>query len=213
MCGKNNFWGNGCDPSHAYAGGATIQGKNLGEGFVQYGQTLTNGMHDQALGIADAKEYLTKIGPTWVQGDPNGPGYGSIEGMKKSVDALQAYIDTAEGQAIVKEFGNYHGSAGGSRGSNCRCGAGASATSAKWEDGWLVDDSIPGIKREDVNGKADLSEEVNKVGSYITDGGKPNKILLHNTEGTTNGYAAYPAGNKYPAHFTIDLKKKEIYLL
>ena len=210
VCGKNNFWGNGCDPSHAYTGGATIQGKNLGEGFVQYGQTLTNGMHNQALGVADAKEYLTKIGPTWVQGNPSGPGYGSIEGMKKSVDALQAFIDSTDGQAIVKEFGNYHGGSGGS-GSKCRCGSGGNSTSAKWENGWLVDDSIAGIKREDANGKTDLSEKVNAMGSYITDGGKPNKILLHNTEGTTNGYAAYSAGNKYPAHFTIDLKKKEGY--
>ena len=210
VCGRNNFWGNGCDPSHAYAGGATVQGQNLGEGFAQYGKTLTNGFHNQALGVADAKEYLVKIGPTWVGGNPNGPGYGSIEGMKKSVDALQAYIDSAEGQAIVKEFGNYHGGSGGGRGSECRCG-GSSSSSAKWEDGWLKDDSISGIKREDVNGKSDLSEKTNAVGSYITKGGKPNKILLHSTEGTTNGYEAYPAGNKYPAHFTIDLKKKEGY--
>lgn len=109
VCGANNFWGNGCDPSHAYRGGSTIQGKDLGEGFVQYAQTLTNGYHDQALGEPDPKRYLELIGPTWVQGDPNGPGYGSIEGMKKSVDALTAYIESPEGQEIVKNFGNYHG--------------------------------------------------------------------------------------------------------
>ena len=110
VCGKNNFWGNGCDPDHAYEGGATIQGKDLGEGFQQYGETLLNGNHDQAIGITDAKEYLVKLGPTWVQGDINGPGYSDIEGMKRSVDALQAFIDSPEGQAIVKTFGNYKGS-------------------------------------------------------------------------------------------------------
>lgn len=104
VCGKNNFWGNGCPPGTG-RGGASIQGNNLGEGFVQYGQTLTNGRHNQAIGVADPKEYLEKIGPTWVQGSTSGPGYGSIKEMKKSVDALQAYIDSVEGQAIVKTFG------------------------------------------------------------------------------------------------------------
>ncbi len=106
-CGKNNFWGNGCPPGTG-VGGASKQGENLGEGFILYGETLTNGYHDQALGISDPKEYLEKIGPTWVQGNINGAGYGAIEGMKKSVDALQAYIDSDEGQKIVKNFGNYH---------------------------------------------------------------------------------------------------------
>lgn len=109
VCGANNFWGNGCSPSHAYAGGSTIQGRNLGEGFAQYGATLTNGMHNQALGVADPKLYLEKIGPTWVNGNPNGPGYALIGAMKNSVDALQAYIDSPEGQAIVSTFGNYDG--------------------------------------------------------------------------------------------------------
>lgn len=110
ICGKNNFWGNGCPPGTG-AGGAKIHGSNLGEGFQQYGKTLTNGYHDQALGITDPKEYLEKIGPTWVQGNINGAGYGSINGMKKSVEALQNFVDSPEGQAIVKTFGNYHPSA------------------------------------------------------------------------------------------------------
>ena len=206
VCGKNNFWGNGC-PAGTGAGGASIQGENLGEGFVQYAKTLTNGFHDQALGIADPKQYLEAIGPTWVQGMVNGPGYGAIEAMKKSVDALQTFVDSAEGQAIVQEFGNYHGSVGKSI---CRCNDRIAST-GKWEDGWLVDDSIPGIEKDDVNDKSDLSEPINAKNSYITEDGKPNKILLHTTEGTTNGYDAYPAGNKYPAHFTIDLKKREGY--
>ena len=107
VCGRNNFWGNGCPPGTG-VGGASKQGNNLGEGFVMYAETLTNGYHDQALGVADPKEYLEKIGPTWVQGDPNGPGYGSIGAMKQSVDALQAFVDSPEGQAIVQEFGSYN---------------------------------------------------------------------------------------------------------
>jgi len=206
VCGRNNFWGNGCDSAHAYAGGATKQGQNLGEGFSMYADTLTKGYHDQALGVADAKEFLEKLGPTWVQGDPNGSGYGSIEAMKKSVDALQAYIDSAEGQEIVKQFGNYHGSLN----SICDCGD-VAKSGAKWEDGWITEDSFAGLKREDVTKAGDLDEPVSDMGSYTTEDGKPNKILLHVTEGTTNGYAAYPEGNKHPAHFTVDLKKKEAY--
>ena len=205
-CGRNNFWGNGC-PAGTGVGGASKQGKNLGEGFVMYAETLTNGYHDQALGIADPKQYLEAIGPTWVQGDPNGAGYGSIEAMKKSVDALQKFVDSAEGQAIVQKFGNYHGSAASTLCDRCT----GTKTAAKWQDGWLEEGSIVGIKKQDVNGMTDLSEPANAKGSYITEDGKPNKILLHTTEGTSNGYEAYPAGNKYPAHFIVDLKKREGY--
>lgn len=122
VCGRNNFWGNGCPPGTG-VGGASIQGNNLGEGFAQYGQTLTNGYHDQAIGVADPKAYLEAIGPTWVQGNINGAGYGSIDAMKASVDALQAYIDTEEGQAIVEQFGDYAG--GSSGGTYCGCSDGA----------------------------------------------------------------------------------------
>ncbi len=202
-CGRNNFWGNGC-PSGTGVGGASRQGANLGEGFVQYAETLTNGMHDQALGISDPKEYLEKIGPTWVQGSVNGAGYGAIEAMKKSVDALTEFVESAEGQEVASEFGTVH-----SGNSLCRCSG--NTTTAKWTDGWIEDDSLTGMKKEDVNGKSNLSEPANAMGSYTTDDGKPNKILLHTTEGTTNGYAAYPATNKYPAHFTVDLKKKEAH--
>ena len=205
VCGRNNFWGNGC-PAGTGVGGASKQGNNLGEGFVMYAETLTNGFHDQALGIADAKEYLMAIGPTWVQGDPNGAGYGSIEAMKASVDALTAFVESAEGQEIVSKFGNYRGKLN----ALCDCGS-VEKSGGKWEDGWLVDDSIAGIKRQDVNTATDLKEPANAKGSYTTENGKPNKILLHTTEGTTNGYEAYPASNKYPAHFIVDLKKKAGY--
>ncbi|MDR3298085.1 MAG: phage tail-type lysozyme domain-containing protein [Candidatus Nomurabacteria bacterium] len=89
-------------------------------------------------------------------------------------------------------------------------GAAASSGIAQWEDGWLSDNSIPGITKEDAN-NTPLSETPKAIGSYRTPDGKPNKILLHNTEGTQNGLAAYPANNKFPAHFTIDLTRKQGY--
>ena len=77
---------------------------------------------------------------------------------------------------------------------------------AKWENGWLVDNSIPGILKEDASGV-----KLGETPQSSFGGGKPNKILLHSTEGTGVGLAAYPANNKFPAHFTVDLKKKKGY--
>lgn len=115
VCGANNFWGNGCPVSRAYPGGASIQGKNLGEGFTQYGQTLTETkMGDElwyapVLGISDPKEYLEKLGPRWVQGTVDGPGYGSIEGEKASIDVVMDFITNGEGKSIVEGFTDYSG--------------------------------------------------------------------------------------------------------
>lgn len=80
----------------------------------------------------------------------------------------------------------------------------SSSSSTKWNNGWIKGLNI--IK-EDAN---DLftDETPHPVNGYTTDNNQPNKILLHSTEGTSVGYAAYPAGNKFPAHFTVDLKKK-----
>lgn len=166
-CGKNNFWGNGCSGSNAYVGGSKIQGKNLGEGFVQYGQTLSESQYDYTRGITDPKKYLEAIGPMWVQGDRNGAGYGSIEGMKQSVDALQKFIDSPEGQAIVKTFGNYHENSSSSSGSG-ECGNKEktcvtttnkiSETAVK-----LAWDSLPSNKKE---GKKEFVEAFHKITAY-----------------------------------------------
>ena len=75
-----------------------------------------------------------------------------------------------------------------------------------WQQGWLTD-GMPGLEKEDVSNLR-LSETV-KPG-YGTSDGKPNKIVLHSTEGKTIGFAAYPVGHKFPAHFIIDLKKKQV---
>lgn len=81
------------------------------------------------------------------------------------------------------------------------------STGMTWSDGWLS--GMPGLIIQDVTGYSDLNETLRP--GYTTADNKPNKILLHSTEGTSNGYNAYPAGNKYPAHFIIDLKKQETY--
>ena len=81
-------------------------------------------------------------------------------------------------------------------------------TNMTWNNGWL-ESGMPGLTVQDVTNYPDLGETIKS--GYSTPDNKPNKILLHSTEGTTNGYDAYPVGNKYPAHFIIDLKKKEAF--
>ena len=46
---------------------------------------------------------------------------------------------------------------------------------------------------------------------YTTDNKKPNKILLHSTKGSTSGIAAYPSGNHFAPHFTLDAANKKIH--
>lgn len=81
-------------------------------------------------------------------------------------------------------------------------------TNMTWNNGWL-ESGMPGLTIQDVTNYPDLNETPKS--GYTTPDNKPNKILLHSTEGTTGGYSAYPVGNKYPAHFVIDLKKKETF--
>lgn len=212
-CGKNNFWGNGCPPG-TKTGNAKKQGANLGEGFVQYAETLTNGMHDQALGITDPKEYLKKIGPTWVQGDVNGAGYSEISSMLKSVDALQKFVDSPEGQEIVQNFGNFSGSISGAQ--CCVSGASSPLTKASdvsWQDGWIVS-GLDGFSKLPVSGDQNLGAD------FITTSPKgstlgPNKITLHAFEGIDPGDGSMIKtvyeSTGFPPHFTIDLKNKKLY--
>ena len=102
-CGKNNAWGIACPPGTSAGNGKNYN--NLGDGFNGYGETIHNGSHDQAIGIQDPSEYLEKLGPTWVQGDPGGSGYAAINEMKKTVKSLQDYINSDEGKKVVAEFG------------------------------------------------------------------------------------------------------------
>ena len=59
---------------------------------------------------------------------------------------------------------------------------------------------------------SELDESPSGVGTYTTENGKPNKILLHSTEEIgRDGIKIYPSGNVYPAHFVINLKEKKIW--
>lgn len=179
-CGANNFWGNGCDSSHSsYCGASTIQGENLGEGFVQYGETLSSDWYAPTRGISDPKEYLEKLGPLWVQGDPNGAGYASIEYMKDSIDSLQAYIDSSEGQAIVQEFGNYSG------GSSSSSSSSGSDQKVSGSDITWIGDSYSVLAYNDYISKTfsgvDVGPSVGDESSYI----QSNKSVSHDGGGPT----------------------------
>lgn len=193
----NNFWGIGCPVG---AGANAPAYDNLGEGFKAYGEKVHNGNHDQAIGIADPKEYLEKLGPTWVQGKKDGEGYHSIEGMKKSVDALQKYIDSGEGQKIVKTFTNYEGDYMNGSGSDDDCVVGSSSVEID-KDGWVT--SGPGYEKQDAS--------IRKPGETFPTG-EPTKIILHDIEGSgCDGINCYSADNFFPPHFTIDLPNKKIW--
>lgn len=209
ICGKNNLWGIGCPPGTPAGGGRNFD--TLGDGFVGYANCITNGHHDQALGITDPKEFLEKLGPTWVQGNINGAGYGSINAMKNSVDALQKFIDSPEGQAIVQTFTGYSGSSG-------TPSSGSSTTNTANiidSDGWFKEGSISGLTQESAltsEWKSKLKESPSST--YNNGLGKPTAILLHYTAGGpqdgTSGLKLY-GDNLYPAHFTIDLVEKKAY--
>lgn len=83
-------------------------------------------------------------------------------------------------------------------------GASVSANSSiTWdEEGWITGGMEGFIKEE--------SEAVIGNGKKY-ESGKPNKILLHFTEGTQRGLDAYGLGPGVAAHFTIDLLKKETH--
>ena len=119
----------------------------------------------------------------------------------KRRESAETYFNTyASSGAATTTTGSSGGSSSGSFSSSGN-------SSITWDDaGWIS--GMPGITKEDVTTRTDLNEQI--LGKSY-ENGKPNKILLHSTEGTSNGYDAYPVGNKYPAHFIVDLKKKEGY--
>ncbi len=199
----NNFWGIGCPVG---AGANAPAYDNLGEGFKAYGEKVHNGNHDQAIGISDSKEYLEKLGPTWVQGKKDGEGYHDIEGMKNSLDALQKYIDSDEGQKIVKGFTNYEGDYMNGDSLDDDCVMGSSSAQID-NEGWITG-GIEGLVKESAL-NIPLSESPASHPKFTTSDGKAQTIILHHTAGgPCNGLACY-GGNLYPPHFTINLKEKK----
>ena len=89
------------------------------------------------------------------------------------------------------------------------------SSNVQWEEGWITS-GMPGYEKEsaieaDAAGTFNLEDSAYK--SEYSTGGKPNKILLHNTEGGrgdgSSGLALYGGG--YPAHFTIDLQERKVW--
>lgn len=88
-----------------------------------------------------------------------------------------------------------------------------SDTEIQWDNGWLVEGSLEGVTIENMNDRAnELNEVPSGIGTYETEDGKPNKILLHSTEEIgRDGIKIYPSGNVYPAHFVVNLKDKKVW--
>ncbi|MBQ3413422.1 hypothetical protein IJH33_01035 [Candidatus Saccharibacteria bacterium] len=81
----------------------------------------------------------------------------------------------------------------------------STGTGISWTDGWIDGGTLPGYAREEPS--PGWSSEADHR-AYTT--GKPNKILLHSTEGQSAGLSAYPTGNHYAAHFTLDAINKKV---
>ena len=105
---------------------------------------------------------------------------------------------------------------------------GAVSVNVTWADGWITG-GIEGYVKESAVDKNFHFGDSSHLSNYLTHNAKdgntvgPNKILLHNTEGTdqggTSGLALYPTKDEitgkttggFPAHFTVNLKEKVVY--
>lgn len=74
-------------------------------------------------------------------------------------------------------------------------------------DGWI--EGIEGLQKEDARGRADLRET--PAGEFATSDNKAHFVVLHYTAGSSNNGLATYGTNMFPAHFTIDLKKRTAY--
>jgi len=134
-------------------------------------------------------------------GDPT-PIY--VNSVSKWICGIQKWAEENGVTTSAVTYATYNPDTGATTTATNSNPANVSTSGYTWSNGWITGLNI--IK-EDANGLA-LSETANKIDSYTTSDHKPNKILLHSTEGTSGGIGAYPASNMFPAHFTIDLKKK-----
>ena len=99
-------------------------------------------------------------------------------------------------------------------------GNGKIVVNTTWKDGWITS-GIDGYVKEDAFAFAaskGATVSSSPRGNYDTTmNGKigPNKITLHNTEGTnqngSQGLILYDRNNFYPPHFTVDLKQHKVY--
>lgn len=131
----------------------------------------------------------------------------------KSIAAYSTYQGAAGRRAHAEEIYNTYGTKAGNGGGGQSGEDGGesggeesgSGTGISWGSDGFISDGLPGYTREEPS--AGWSDETENR-SFTTSG--PNKILLHSTEGQTAGLAAYPTGNHYAAHFTLDAVNKKV---
>lgn len=90
-------------------------------------------------------------------------------------------------------------------------------TGVIWGNDGFISGGLPGYKKEvpssywsDKKKKRRVWSDETENRAYTTSNKKPNKILLHSTEGSTPGLAAYPEDNHFAAHFTLDAVNKTV---
>ena len=129
-----------------------------------------------------------------------------VRAIQGSHTTWQAAADRrAHAEDIYNTYGTKAGGGGGGESGEEEPGESGSGTGISWGSDGFISSGLPGYTKE-VPASGWSNETENRA--FTTSG--PNKILLHSTEGSTGGLAAYPSGNHYAAHFTLDAVNKKV---
>lgn len=165
------------------------------------------------------REYNIQKGGNW-------PNVG--ENIKNHINAEPHSLNagcssmTVLGDTSGFDYGDSSSSSSSSQNTSSTSSSSTSYSNVTWEDGWITGGFDGYIKEAAIGSSYSLAEDGVGGGhnlEYSTDG-KPNKILLHSTEGNSGGsglalYGTVTKTNGYsgitPAHFTIDLKGRKVF--
>ena len=234
------FYGGGADENGGYAGkvASSLNGSNLAPGMVaikqsdpdlKFGDVIyieTTGDQSQEGSYANSKYFIvadTGAGNGGISGnnnidiyhDPASENTSAPFGMSTNAKVYRVARDITWDEYV----GKYRGGQGGSDDSES---TGQKQTvSVTWQDGW-ISSGFDGYKKESASEYKKPVGDSAPQNDYNTSNAKsgsspgPNKITLHNTEGTDQGKDSgldlYNDENGiFPAHFTINLKKKVVY--
>ena len=237
------FYGSGADENGGYAGkvASDLNGSNLAPGMVAIKQSDPDLKFGDVIYIEttsdESKEGSYVNGKFFIVAD-TGAGNGGISGNNN----IDVYHDpasentsapfgmstnakvyrVARGVTWDEYVSKYRGGGGGgSSDGSSGSGGQKQSVSVTWQDGW-ISSGFDGYTKEPASEYSKPVGDSAPQNDYDTKNAKsgsspgPNKITLHNTEGTdqggNSGLDLYNDDNGiFPAHFTINLKKKVVY--
>lgn len=170
--------------------------------FISHLNTPTN-----QTGLSGARGYADLFLVT-VENAYGGEGEIEDSGVKAIEGTHHTWQGAAGRRAHAEEIYNTYGTraGGGSSSGGEESGeSSGSTTGITWGSDGFISSGLPGYTKE-VPPSGWTNETENRA--FTTSG--PNKILLHSTEGSTGGLAAYPQNNHFAAHFTLDAINKKV---